>query len=120
MSFSTVVTHDTAFHADEVIAVALLRQAGFQFEITRTRDPKILGEAIADNNILVLDVGGVYDPAMLNFDHHQALDTQLILPNVAGKTIKDLLSGHSTVAGQGNNIPVKVGPYDAAIYEIGR
>lgn len=71
MSFSTVITHDTAFHADEVIAVALLRQAGYQFEITRTRNPTVLAEAVADKNILVLDVGGVYDPEMLNFDHHQ-------------------------------------------------
>lgn len=57
---------------------------------------------------------------VLNFDHNQALDAQLTLPNVAGKTIKDLLSGHSLVAGQANNVPVKAGPYDAAIYEIGR
>jgi glycosidase len=57
---------------------------------------------------------------VLNFDHNQSLDAQLTLPNVAGKTIKDLLSGHSLVAGQANSIPVKVGAYDAAIYEIMR
>ncbi|MCF0056073.1 MYG1 family protein [Dyadobacter sp. CY356] len=71
MSFTTVITHDTAFHADEIIAVALLRQAGYQFELIRTRAPKVLEAAVADKNTLVLDVGGVYDPEMLNFDHHQ-------------------------------------------------
>ncbi|TDE17155.1 MYG1 family protein [Dyadobacter psychrotolerans] len=71
MSFYRVITHDTAFHADDVMAVALLRHAGYQFELIRTRDPKILESALAENNSLVLDVGGVYDPSMLNFDHHQ-------------------------------------------------
>ena len=71
MSFSKVITHDTAFHADDVIAVALLRQAGYEFELIRTRDPEVLAAALPDKNTLVLDVGGAYDPSMLNFDHHQ-------------------------------------------------
>jgi uncharacterized UPF0160 family protein len=71
MSFSKVITHNTTFHADEVFAVALLRHAGYHFELIRTRDPKILENAITDKNTLILDVGGSYDPDMLNFDHHQ-------------------------------------------------
>jgi uncharacterized UPF0160 family protein len=74
MTFSSVITHDTTFHADDIIAVALLRHAGYSFELTRTRDAKRLAEATADKETLVLDVGGVYDPAMLNFDHHQDRD----------------------------------------------
>jgi uncharacterized UPF0160 family protein len=98
MPFTTVITHDTAFHADEIIAVALLREAGYQFEIIRTRDPKVLAEAVSDKNILVLDVGGVYDPEMLNFDHHQN---------------KDLLSAAGLVYGYFKNqiCPIDAQPY---------
>jgi uncharacterized UPF0160 family protein len=74
MSFSKVITHNTTFHADEVIAVALLRHAGYSFELVRTRDPKILADAVADKNTLILDVGGSYNPSLLNFDHHQDRD----------------------------------------------
>jgi len=71
MQFSKVITHDTSFHADDVIAVALLRTAGFQFEVVRSRNQALLAESLADPEVLVLDVGGIYNPLMLNFDHHQ-------------------------------------------------
>lgn len=80
MSFSKVITHNTAFHADDVMAVAMLRYAGFEFELIRTRTASILEAAINDPNTLIADVGGVYDPAMLNFDHHQDMN----LPSAAG------------------------------------
>jgi len=69
-----VITHDTSFHADEVIAVALLRYAGYDIDLIRTRNPTILATATADPEVAVLDVGGIYDPAMLNFDHHQDME----------------------------------------------
>jgi uncharacterized UPF0160 family protein len=69
--FSKVITHNTAFHADDVLAVAMLRYANFEFELVRTRTPSVLADAIADSNTLILDVGGVFNPSMLNFDHHQ-------------------------------------------------
>jgi uncharacterized UPF0160 family protein len=76
MRFNKVITHDTTFHADEVFAVAMLIHAGHEFEVVRTRNAEVLAEAVSDPNILVLDVGGSYDPSMLNFDHHQ--DTELL------------------------------------------
>lgn len=88
--FSKVITHNTAFHADDVLAVAMLRYANFEFELIRTRTPSVLAEAIADPNTLIADVGGVYDPAMLNFDHHQDMS----LPSAAGmiyENFKDLI-----------------------------
>lgn len=78
--FYTVITHDTAFHADDVFAVAMLRYAGCCFDIIRTRDATTLNEAKQDRNTIVLDVGGVFDPSMLNFDHHQDMN----LPSAAG------------------------------------
>ncbi|KAF5400556.1 Metal-dependent protein hydrolase [Paragonimus heterotremus] len=61
-------THDGCFHCDEVFAVFLLRQLPEfkDFAVIRTRDP----DELASCDILV-DVGGVYDPKTLRFDHHQ-------------------------------------------------
>ncbi|XP_067832930.1 UPF0160 protein MYG1, mitochondrial [Heptranchias perlo] len=61
-------THDGTFHCDEALACFLLRQLPeYQdAEIVRTRDPTRLAECE-----VVVDVGGVYDPEKLRFDHHQ-------------------------------------------------
>jgi uncharacterized UPF0160 family protein len=76
-----IITHAGAFHADEVGAVALLSMAGlWNGHLVRTRDESLIQAGLADNTAWVLDVGGEFDPAKLNFDHHQALD----LPSAAG------------------------------------
>src|SRR3990167_416830 len=61
-------THDGSFHADEVSACALLLTFGLidRDKIFRTRDPAILAECE-----FVCDVGGIYDPKIKRFDHHQ-------------------------------------------------
>ncbi|XP_041038450.1 UPF0160 protein MYG1, mitochondrial isoform X2 [Carcharodon carcharias] len=61
-------THDGTFHCDEALACFLLRRLPeYQdAEIVRTRDPKVLAECD-----VVVDVGGVYDPAKHRYDHHQ-------------------------------------------------
>lgn len=76
MLFTKIITHDTTFHADDVFAVAMLLRLNGNVPVIRTRDPEILKEAINNPLTVVLDVGGVYDPKMLNFDHHQ--DTSLL------------------------------------------
>jgi uncharacterized UPF0160 family protein len=55
-----VGTHDGRFHADEVMATAILKEI-YEVEVIRTRDSKILSE---------LDI--VYDVAGGEFDHHSA------------------------------------------------
>ncbi|KAJ3258317.1 hypothetical protein HDU77_002379 [Chytriomyces hyalinus] len=65
---ATIATHSGTFHADETLAVFML-QTTAQFRgaaITRTRD-----EAVINAANVVVDVGGIYDPANLRFDHHQ-------------------------------------------------
>ena len=60
-------THSGSFHADDVLAAALIRvflDPGA--EVVRTRDPEVL--AGAD---IVFDVGHVFDPQARRFDHHQ-------------------------------------------------
>jgi uncharacterized UPF0160 family protein len=61
-------THDGTFHADEVTACALLLLFDLidKSKIYRTRDPEILARSE-----FVCDVGGVYDPSIKRFDHHQ-------------------------------------------------
>jgi uncharacterized UPF0160 family protein len=61
-------THSGSFHADEALATAMLTTlpAWKNAVIVRTRDPQALNECD-----IVVDVGGVYDPSTLRFDHHQ-------------------------------------------------
>jgi len=61
-----VATHSGSFHADEVLAIAVLRLVHGDVEVVRTRDPQVL--AAAD---LRVDVGHAHDPATGDFDHHQ-------------------------------------------------
>ncbi len=60
-----VVTHSGTFHADDVFAFSILREALGTFDFTRTRDT-----ALIDAADLVFDVGGVYDIARGRYDHH--------------------------------------------------
>ncbi|CAG8491568.1 3681_t:CDS:10 [Paraglomus brasilianum] len=61
-------THDGQFHCDEALAVFMLkRTAAFkESNVIRTRD----SEQLAKCDVIV-DVGGVYNPSTMRFDHHQ-------------------------------------------------
>lgn len=65
----SVGVHDGSFHADEVTACALLLVFDLvdRDKIFRTRDYRAL-----DTCEYVCDVGGIYDPQMKRFDHHQS------------------------------------------------
>jgi len=60
-----VVTHSGTFHADDVFAFSILREALGPFEFARTRDSSLIETAD-----LVFDVGGTYDVARGRYDHH--------------------------------------------------
>lgn len=65
---TTIATHSGPFHADDVMAVALLRTfVAADAVVVRTRD--LARIAACD---FAVDVGGEFDPARLRFDHHQA------------------------------------------------
>lgn len=60
-------THSGPFHADDVLAAALIRTfLDADARVVRSRDPEVL--ATAD---IVFDVGHVFDPKTRRFDHHQ-------------------------------------------------
>jgi uncharacterized UPF0160 family protein len=69
MNKRSVGTHDGSFHADEVTACALAVVFGLadRDKIVRSRDLQVLAECE-----YVFDVGGIYDPALKRFDHHQS------------------------------------------------
>jgi uncharacterized UPF0160 family protein len=61
-------THNGHFHADEALAVHMLRMlpAYRDSPLVRTRDPAVL-----ETCHTVVDVGGEYDAAKNRYDHHQ-------------------------------------------------
>ncbi|KAG5292787.1 MYG1 protein [Histoplasma ohiense] len=64
----TIGTHNGHFHADEALAVYLLRllPTYTSSPLVRTRDPSLLATCHT-----VVDVGGEYDPSRNRYDHHQ-------------------------------------------------
>ncbi|KAF6778654.1 hypothetical protein AHF37_02007 [Paragonimus kellicotti] len=61
-------THNGKFHADELVACAMLKQLPeyANAEIVRSRDQSMLSTCT-----VVVDVGGVFDPVTHRYDHHQ-------------------------------------------------
>ncbi|GIX61100.1 MYG1 protein, putative [Babesia caballi] len=63
-----VGTHSGNFHCDETLAISLVKLLS-EFKdaaIVRSRDPAVL-----ETCDVLVDVGSVYDPENLRFDHHQ-------------------------------------------------
>ena len=61
-----IAVHDGRFHVDDVFAAMLMRAIYPKAKIIRTRDAEALNKAD-----IVIDVGAIYDPKQLRFDHHQ-------------------------------------------------
>ena len=65
-----LITHNGSFHADDVFACATLciylEKNKEKFTIIRTRNEKII-----ENGDYVFDIGGIYNPRLNKFDHHQ-------------------------------------------------
>jgi uncharacterized UPF0160 family protein len=66
MNDKTIATHNGNFHADDVFSIAALKSIFPSFNLIRTRDLAIIGQAD-----IVIDVGGEYSPDAGRFDHHQ-------------------------------------------------
>ncbi len=71
MNINKIITHAGTFHADELLAIAVLRY-GKTIPIERTYTPS--ETAVDATDVCVLDIGRRYDPDRLNFDHHQDAD----------------------------------------------
>lgn len=71
LSYQRIITHSGPFHADDVLAVAVLLDLVPTAEVLRTRDVEVLTAALSDAQTVMVDVGWAFDPAMNKFDHHQ-------------------------------------------------
>lgn len=67
MTVQLIVTHPGGAHKDDFLACSLL--AHLHGVPIQRRDPT--DADLADPSICVVDVGGVHDPKLSNFDHHQ-------------------------------------------------
>ncbi len=65
-----VIVHDGLFHADDVLVVSIVKRY-VKKDITALRTRNVDANSMKSLDILVADVGGEYDPHLLNFDHHQ-------------------------------------------------
>ena len=75
---TAVITHFGQFHADEVTATALLRSFYVKNDMLVVRVPHQTNISEVEEllkphcgEVFTLDVGRVYDPSGLKFDHHQ-------------------------------------------------
>lgn len=65
-----IITHDGVFHADEVLAIALIHVlVNERIPVERTRT--ISAEDINDRSVWIVDVGGQRNSQLNNYDHHQ-------------------------------------------------
>ena len=62
-----IATHSGTFHADDVLALATLYELGIVSSLIRTRDESELAKAD-----MRVDVGGNYNHAAKDYDHHQS------------------------------------------------
>lgn len=58
------------FHPDDVLAAVVLTTLNPNAEVVRTRDPEVLEAAKSNQEALLFDVGGEFDPWNKVFDHH--------------------------------------------------
>ena len=110
---TTVTVHDGPFQADEVFGCALLIKYYLKYgtyEIQRTRNM----DKIHASDI-VLDVGEVYNPRAMRFDHHQGGAETIrdwghadcgIIPSSAGLVLDWLYDFHD--AKQTGTLPAKL------------
>lgn len=64
-----IITHDGRYHADDAMAVAMLKEFIGDMPLHRTRN--VAAEEMEDPSVWVVDVGSVHDPGKRCFDHHQ-------------------------------------------------
>lgn len=70
MTITALITHSGAFHADDLLAAAVLHTLYPDAPIVRTRDTHTIAQGVR-NGALVFDVGMVYDHEQRLYDHHQ-------------------------------------------------
>ncbi|PMP97548.1 MAG: hypothetical protein C0169_02740 [Thermodesulfobacterium geofontis] len=68
-----IISHKKPHHADDFFAISILK-IHYDVPIELKVPQEISQEEINDPHILLIDVGGEYNPELLNFDHHQDIN----------------------------------------------
>lgn len=71
MQYSKIITHGATFHADEILAIAVIEYSVATLPIERKFANQITEAEYSDASVLILDVGRRLEPSLGNFDHHQ-------------------------------------------------
>lgn len=90
-----IVVHGGIAHLDDIMACALAYAYGVPHNVQIDRRNPTL-EELDSPAVLVLDVGGVHDPARLDFDHHQRPRTDE--PKCAFKLLGEWLGEDETLS----------------------
>lgn len=89
-NIEVAVTHDGAFHADELMGLALVLHTCIQSSgtlmVMRTRNPDLIAAAQKNPDIWVIDVGMQHKPDFSCYDHHQDAN----LPSAFGLLFAEL------------------------------
>lgn len=68
----TLATHSTNFHADEICATAVIKTFfTYSYPKVKVIVQRTLDQKVLDASDIVYDIGKIYDPKKLRFDHHQ-------------------------------------------------
>jgi uncharacterized UPF0160 family protein len=65
------ITHPGIFHADDIVATAMLCMCRLVTKDNMFRYPEVKRSQLEDPNVIVFDTGGKHNPALNNYDHHQ-------------------------------------------------
>ena len=66
-----IVSHVNPRHVDDALALALLSQKYLDAEIEFIHPQKVPAQYLESPAVILVDVGGSYDPERKNYDHHQ-------------------------------------------------
>ncbi|MEM1913719.1 MAG: MYG1 family protein [Thermofilaceae archaeon] len=69
-----IVSHKAPRHLDDFLTVAYLKALYPEAEIEFVHPQEVPEEYLKDPQVVVIDVGGKYEPELNNFDHHQNKD----------------------------------------------
>ena len=86
------VTHLPPRHLDDFLAVASLKLKHPNAEVEFVHPQKVPAEYYERNDVVLIDVGGVFDPHKRNYDHHQNTALPSSLCMVLENELEDLKS----------------------------
>ena len=84
-----IISHLNPRHMDDFLAIAILKTKYTDAEIDFVHPQSVPNSYLEDPEIILVDVGGNYNPQLKNYDHHQDLN----LPSSIVLVLKDEFEG---------------------------